>query len=295
MAVDSHCGPSMPGSRNRPADSVRCARRPHAGHAWLRSRRPARQARKELANGHSLKMTSAPATAAPSQRASAAQGPFGRFRAWQSFPAARGTPCLEAHALAPVLDNRRAANGSRARTDAIVHAGHPGIPALHTDVYQNSCTLKRVCYNAETTSNKLSRKGLSVIRNRFVHCRLRLICFAASPRWRSCRRPSTQPARRAVDLDEKSDHHQRKLRRQSTTTRAKHLAKKTDQETSARSDEHSRARRAKAGSRQGGGSGQGAGGSTGTASSRPTRTAREVPDVRAEAAIIYNPETGAIL
>ena len=150
---------------------------------------------------------------------------------------------------------------------------------------ERDCTLQIVCYNADTTCNKLSHKGLPVTRTRLFRT-LRLICALA--------------AISAVALPATSAAQTTSAARRSTGT-AKPAAKapvkkaaapKTTPKTTAAS--RARARRAAAARARA------------AAAVRAAREAQEprfklddtgalVPDLRAEAAIIYNPENGQIL
>jgi D-alanyl-D-alanine endopeptidase (penicillin-binding protein 7) len=156
-----------------------------------------------------------------------------------------------------------------------------------TSLVESPCTLKSVCYNAETTCNKLSRKGLSVIRVRFVRV-ARLICLFAgvftfalptvsvaasqkssgtattgttnSPNKKTtAKAPAKKPAKKRVTSSSTARARRARLARARAAAQAKALAEA--KEPRFRTDENG----------------------------------VEVPDVRAEAAIIYNPETGEVV
>ena len=155
-------------------------------------------------------------------------------------------------------------------------------------MYQNACALKRVCYNAETTSNKLSRKGLSVIRNRLFRA-VKLVCFATAVA------AFALPAQVAAAVPEVSFFGEN---RDNGDNSAQEAHRQEDDVQHQEEDnlrvQHRQGPPGEGRSCQGGGTGQGAGGSTGTRF-KTDANGDEVPDVRAEAAIIYNPENGAIL
>jgi serine-type D-Ala-D-Ala endopeptidase (penicillin-binding protein 7) len=143
----------------------------------------------------------------------------------------------------------------------------------HPVVSKRDCSLQKFCYNADTTRNTLSHKGLPVTE---LFRTLRLICVLA--------------AMAAVGLPAAASAQQTTAKK-TTVRRAavkKPVVKKTTAATSARA-RRARAARAKA-----------------AAAARATREAQEprfklddtgalVPDLRAEAAIIYNPVTGQVL
>ena len=143
---------------------------------------------------------------------------------------------------------------------------------------QERCALQIVCYNAETFRNNLSHKGLPVIRTRFsaaVQTRLFL--------WRRCVRRGRSCASRAQPF----------AHRPTKTTRLRPSRSRPSRKptTAAKRPHPARARAARAG--------------------RPNRqppfarrieprfklddAGNVVPDIRAEAAIIYNPENGKVL
>ena len=141
---------------------------------------------------------------------------------------------------------------------------------------ERDCALQNVCYNADTSRNKLSHKGLPVtIRTRLFRT-FRLICLLAAsvavglPAVAAAGQAAGQPARTKP------------------TARKAPAAKKPSAAATARA-RRARVARARA-----------------VAAARATREAQEprfklddtgalVPDLRAAAAIIYNPENGQVL
>jgi serine-type D-Ala-D-Ala endopeptidase (penicillin-binding protein 7) len=146
-------------------------------------------------------------------------------------------------------------------------------------VYINACNLKSLCYNADTSPNKLSHKGLLVNQTFRLFRTVRLICLLAVVATVGFPAESLAQTTRRTTSTKK------------TTTTKKRLALKPAQQRVAATVRSRRtvAARAKA--------------------VQQARQAREVaeprfklddsgalvPDVRAEAAIIYNPETGKVL
>src|SRR5262245_51426976 len=137
--------------------------------------------------------------------------------------------------------------------------------------YINPCALKIVCYNADTRRNNLSLKGLHVIRAR-LFSNLRSICLLA--------------AVLAFGLPETSWSAQTTAKKPAATKKATATKKKATY-----SAKSARARRARV---------------RAAASAAALKEAQQprfkfdesgalVPDPRAEAAIIYNPETGKVL
>ena len=151
---------------------------------------------------------------------------------------------------------------------------------------ESPCTLKTVCYNAETTCNKLSRKGLSVIRVRFVRA-VRLACLFAGVA--TCAFPTVSLA--AQKSPSAATTGTSSSAKKATTPKAA-PAKTTKKRVTASSTARARrARRARA---------RAAAQAKALAEAKEPRfktdaNGVEVPDVRAEAAIIYNPENGQIL
>ena len=170
---------------------------------------------------------------------------------------------------------------------------------------ESSCTLKPVCYNAETTSNKLSRKGLSVIRTfslRFVRLTCALVAAVtvalsssvnvagqtkttAAKSQSTAKTPAKAPAKTSTKAPAKS-----------TTTTVKAPVKKTmtkkaaaPKRRSTTASRRAKLARAKAAAR----AKQLA--EVQTPKFKMDENGEEVPDPRAEAAIIYNPDTGAVL
>jgi D-alanyl-D-alanine endopeptidase (penicillin-binding protein 7) len=149
-------------------------------------------------------------------------------------------------------------------------------------VYITPCAGRNVCYNAETTRNKLSSKGLPVIRAHRTLTTVRLICLltaglafglptgslaqarsAAKPAVAKPAAPATKKPAATKATPKKTSSATRarraRLARAAAATRARQL--KEAQEPRFRLDE----------------------------------TGALVPDIRAEAAIIYNPDTGEVL
>jgi serine-type D-Ala-D-Ala endopeptidase (penicillin-binding protein 7) len=161
-------------------------------------------------------------------------------------------------------------------------------------VYQNACELKRLCYNAETTSNKLPRKGLSVFLNRSIKA-VRLLCFVMAAVALGL------PAEALAAVAQKSAAPAKSATTKSTTTKSSTTkssttpsAAKKKTTTKKASSTTARARRLRA-SRA-----RAAAAAKALAEAQEPRfktdeNGVEVPDVRAEAAIIYNPGTGEVL
>jgi D-alanyl-D-alanine endopeptidase (penicillin-binding protein 7) len=167
---------------------------------------------------------------------------------------------------------------------------------------ESSCTLKPVCYNAETTSNKLSRKGLSVIRTFSLRI-VRLICAlvaslavvlpssvdAAGQKTTSSTKsqsttktPAKAPAKAPAKTPAKS------------TTTAKAPAKKTTKKVSTKRRSTAASRRAKLARAKAAAQAK-ALAEVQEPKFKMDENGEEVPDPRAEAAIVYNPDTGAVL
>jgi D-alanyl-D-alanine endopeptidase (penicillin-binding protein 7) len=146
-------------------------------------------------------------------------------------------------------------------------------------VYISTCNLKSLWYNADTSPKKLSPKGLPVNQTSRLFRTVRLICLF------------TAVATFGVPAESLAAGQTRSTTSKSTTTANKRLTlkKKPATATSTARSRRAAAARAKA--------------------AQAARQAREVaeprfkldetgalvPDVRAEAAIIYNPQTGKIL
>src|SRR6188472_3984048 len=75
--------------------------------------------------------------------------------------------------MAPLLDP------SRSMTNRARQRVHRSAGILAQSDTETSCAFKHVCYNAETTSNKLSRKGLSLLPNWSLRT-ARLTCALAA-------------------------------------------------------------------------------------------------------------------
>jgi D-alanyl-D-alanine endopeptidase (penicillin-binding protein 7) len=137
--------------------------------------------------------------------------------------------------------------------------------------YINACALKIVCYNADTRRNNLSRKGLPVNRARLFR-KLRSFCLVAAVL--SFGLPEVSAAQ--------------------TAAKKPAATKKTTTTYSAKQARSRRAARAKA---------RAAAAQRAAAALKEAQqprfkfddTGALVPDPRAEAAIIYNPETGKVL
>ena len=138
--------------------------------------------------------------------------------------------------------------------------------------YINACALKIVCYNADTRRNNLSFKGLPVNRARLFRT-VRSLCLATAVL--SFGFPDTSSAA-------------------ATTTRTAATKKKAAPKKAAYSAKAARARKARASRGKQ---------ATAAAALREVQQPRYkldesgalVPDPRAEAAIIYNPENGKVL
>ena len=149
---------------------------------------------------------------------------------------------------------------------------------------KSPCTLQFVCYNADTFRNKFKLKGLPVIQARLLR-NVQLICAlaalglpaAVAAQTAAPRGPSQTPA--PLTLSQKS----------TTATKATAPAKKTVKKTVSAAARRRAAAQARA-----------------AAAARAQREAEEpkfklddrgelVPDLRAEAAIIYDPATGHVL
>jgi D-alanyl-D-alanine endopeptidase (penicillin-binding protein 7) len=139
---------------------------------------------------------------------------------------------------------------------------------------KSACALQIVCYNAETFRNNLGHKGLPVIRSRFGVAS-RLICFLA--------------ALAAFGLPTNSNAAVSGSSKKPAATAKKAPVKKATTVRKTAASRRARAARARA-----------------VRQAAALREAIEprfkfdelgnvVPDVRAEAAIIYNPETGKVL
>jgi D-alanyl-D-alanine endopeptidase (penicillin-binding protein 7) len=170
---------------------------------------------------------------------------------------------------------------------------------------ESSCRLKPVCYNAETTSNKLSRKGLSVIRTFSLRIS-RLICAfvacvtvvlpsseAAAAQKTSTASKSTTTAKPAAKTTAKTTTTAKAPAK--TTSAAKAPAKKstktvtTKRRTSTAASRRAKLARAKAAAQ----AKQLA--EVAEPKFKTDENGEEVPDPRAEAAIVYNPDNGAVL
>jgi len=143
---------------------------------------------------------------------------------------------------------------------------------------QKACALKRLCYNAETTSKKLSRKGLFVIGHR-LHGAVRLICFATAAMFIGLPVNSLAAAQKSTASAKTS----------APTATKKSSSKKTTYSASAARARRQKLARARAAAR-----------TKALAEAQQPKfkfdeNGTEVPDVRAEAAIIYNPATGKVL
>ena len=165
----------------------------------------------------------------------------------------------KAHVDGTRLGIAESADGSRARTHAIVPR-HSGTPAC-TTWHESSCTLKPVCYNAETTSNKLSRKGLSVIRTGLLRTVTPGLCCDCRVGGRVVVRSVTRPAR-STSTSAKSQS-TAKTPAKSTTTARSTCQDRPPRRASTKRRSTTRVPPGEAGSGQGRGSGQGAGGSAG--------------------------------
>jgi len=138
-----------------------------------------------------------------------------------------------------------------------------------------ACALQFVCYNADTSRNNLSYKGLHVIRNRFLSA-FQLICLLV--------------AGSAVGLAADATAAVRK----STTHRSSSAPRKLTLKKPAAASQATTRRRTRAGH------------TNAAVQAAALREAIEprfklddagsvVPDIRAEAAIIYNPVNGKVL
>jgi len=143
---------------------------------------------------------------------------------------------------------------------------------------QKACALKRLCYNAETTSNKLSRKGLFVIGHR-LHGAVRLVCFAIAAMFIGLPMDSLAAAQKSTTPAKTS----------APTATKKSAPKKTTYSASAARARRQKLARARAAAQA----------KALTEAQQPKfkldENGTEVPDVRAEAAIIYNPADGKVL
>jgi len=180
--------------------------------------------------------------------------------------------------------------------------------------------LKLLCYNAETTSNKLSRKGLSLIANWSLTMK-RLLCVlvaalmvAAPTSLAAAQQKSTASAttaKTATTVKKPVATSTAKAPTASTTKAGSSTAKASTKSTAKASTKStSKSTKSVTTKKR----------TTSTASARRAKVARakaaaqakalaeaqepkfktdangdEIPDVRAEAAIIYNPQTGEIL
>ena len=176
---------------------------------------------------------------------------------------------------------------------------------------ESSCRLKPVCYNAETTSNKLSRKGLSVIRTfslRFVRLTCALVAAVtvalpssvnaagqttstAAKSQSSAKTPAKAPAKApakttAAKAPAKTTTTAAKAPVKKTTTTKKAAAPKRRTTTATRRAKLARAKAAAQAKQLA---------EVQTPKFKMDENGEEVPDPRAEAAIIYNPDTGAVL
>ena len=144
-------------------------------------------------------------------------------------------------------------------------------------VYISPCNLKGLCYNADTSRNKLSPKGLPVNQTSRLFRTVRLICLFVAV------------ATFGIPAESLAAGQTKSTSTRSTTTAKKRLTLAQKPAASTAKTRRAAAARVKA--------------------SQLARQAREVaeprfklddsgalvPDVRAEAAIIYNPENGKVL
>ena len=168
---------------------------------------------------------------------------------------------------------------------------------------ESSCRLKPVCYNAETTSNKLSRKGLSVIRTFSLRIS-RLICaFVASvtvvlpsSEAAAAQKTSTAPkSTTAAKPPAKTAAKTTTTKASAKTTAAKAPAKKTTKKfTTKRRTSTAASRRAKLARAKAAAQAKQLA-EVAEPKFKTDENGEEIPDPRAEAAIVYNPDNGAVL
>src|SRR5262245_60330636 len=151
----------------------------------------------------------------------------------------------------------------------------------HPFAPEQACQLQIVCYNAETFRNNLPHKGLPVIRVRFAAA-ARLICVLTAITAVGVPAPSSATTRTTTARKTVTTSTARKTAVRKTTTASK-TAKSTARSRRA-SAARARASRQAAALRD---------------ALEPRfkfdETGNVVPDVRAEAAIIYDPENGKVL
>ena len=170
--------------------------------------------------------------------------------------------------------------------------------------------LKLLCYNAETTSNKLSRKGLSVIRTfslRFLRLTCALVAAVtvalpssvnaagqttstAAKSQSAAKTPAKTtakaPAKTTATAPAKTTTAAAKAPAKKTTTTKKAAAPKRRTTTASRRTKLARAKAAAQAKQLA---------EVQTPKFKMDENGEEVPDPRAEAAIVYNPDTGAVL
>jgi len=191
--------------------------------------------------------------------------------------------------MAPLLDPSRSMT-IRARQRVQQSAG-----ILAQSDTETSCALKHVCYNAETTSNKLSRKGLSVLRNWSLRT-ARLICALAASLAMALPASSAEAAQtqKSSTAKKTSATTTAKPAAKTSTTTTRKPAVKTTRRSTAYSASTARARRAKLARARALAQSR-AMAEVAQPKFKTDSNGDEVPDPRAEAAIIYNPQNGAVL
>jgi D-alanyl-D-alanine endopeptidase (penicillin-binding protein 7) len=157
-----------------------------------------------------------------------------------------------------------------------------GKPLAPVGVFKNACAFPIVCYNCETPHNFLSIKGLPVIRTRLFRT-VRLICLLAAVTSVGIPAESFAAVRKATTASTSQT-----AAKTPTTAKKKLTLKKTSSRSrvAARAATATRAKAALAARQM-------------QEAQQPRfkldDTGALVPDVRAEAAIIYNPATGKVL
>ena len=168
---------------------------------------------------------------------------------------------------------------------------------------ESSCRLKPVWYNAETTSNKLSRKGLSLIRPFSLRI-LRLTCalvasvtvvlptsVAAAAQKTSTAAKSSSTAKTPAKTPAKPAT---TAKAPAKTTTVKAPAKKTTKTVSTKRRSTASSRRAKLARAKAVAQAKQLA-EVAEPKFKMDENGEEIPDPRAEAAIVYNPDNGAVL